>query len=725
MRALKSLSMFPILCLSALLGLAQNTGWPRVVQDGQTQVIVYQPQPDSLDGPTLRARVAVSIKRPSDQNPVFGALWVSANLDIERGQDLARVASVRIDRTRFADVPDSDVQQIVQFLQGSVPSWDLTLSLSHVKAGLQAELASDENFRNDPPKIIVSNIPSLLILLDGEPRLQDTDDPSYQRVANTAMPVIFDKKKREYWFYGSSVWFRTNDLLKGAWTAEKKVPKDLANLVKSDQTLDSEQTDSDKAASDDDLRMANIIVATEPTELIVINGAAQYTPIVGGDLLTVSNTDSDIFLEVATQRTFVLLSGRWFAAPSLQGPWTFIAPEALPKTFAQIPENSTKASVLAFVPGTERAKDAQMDNIIPQTAEVSRKDAALNVEYDGAPKFTPIANTSLSYAENTPSQVILSGTKYYACENGVWYVSSSPNGPWTVSDTRPNGIENIPPNSPVYNTKYVYIYNSTPDYVYFGYLPGYLWSFPYHGVIFYGTGWHYRGWYGQVYYPRPFTWGYYARYNPWVGWNFGMSWRGGWLGVSANWGWGWAGWRPVGPGYRPGFWGGYYGRGWFGPGGYRPMRPWGWRPPYNPGRPGYRPGGNIYNRPGYPGIRPRPVVDPGRPGPGGRPPSRPITTRPIDRPNNVYVDHSGNMHREQGGSWEMRQDRGWRSEDRPFARPEGGFDRPIREGQFHTEPRGGGFGEGEWGARMRGANVGGFGGGGLRGGGGGGGGRRR
>jgi hypothetical protein len=81
-------------------------------------------------------------------------------------------------------------------------------------------------------------------------------------------------------------------------------------------------------------------------------------------------------------------------------------------------------------------------------------------------------------------------------------------------------------------------------------------------------------------YPRPVTWGFFARYHPWAGWNFGMSWTAGWLGLTSHWGYGWAGWTPIYvQGHRSGFWSGYYAGGWFGPGGYRPPRPIGWHPP--------------------------------------------------------------------------------------------------------------------------------------------------
>jgi hypothetical protein len=718
------------LCLTAALSWGQDAGWPRVVKDDKTEIVVYQPEPDSLDGVTLQSRVAISIKRPDDKAPLFGALWVIATLDVDRDRDVAHIKSIKIDRTRFAEVPDSDVKSVAQFLETTVPQWDLSLSLTRLKASLQpADGGPDADYRNEPPKVLVVNYPAVLLLLDGEPRLQNAGSGGLQRIANTALPVIFDPKSRQYWLYGSSVWFQTNDLLKGNWIPVDKAPSNISDLVKDNDTLDSAQNDAGKTATAAQLRSAKIIVATEPTELIVTDGTPKYSPLVGGDLLYVTNTDSDIYLEVATQRTFILIAGRWYAGPSLQGPWSFIAPDKLPKTFASIPETSSKAGALAFVPGTDRAKDAVMDNVIPQTAEVSRKDAKIDVEYDGAPKFSDIPNTSLAYAENTPSQIIRSNGMYYACEEGVWYVSSSPNGPWVVSETRPDGIDNIPPSSPVYNTKYVYIYNSTPDFVYVGYLPGYCWSLPYRGVVFYGTGWRYRGWYGRMYYPRPATWGFAVRYNPWAGWSFGMSWRSGWLGISSHWGSAWAGWRPAyGPGYRAGFWAGYHAGGWFGPGGYRPMRPPYWRPAYRrdggrysiqPYRPGGRPGNNMYARPGSFGIRPGPINvpsrpangsrpgQPARPGDGGRPGTNPATRPDTRRPNNVYTDRDGNVHRNNGSNWESRQNGSWKPEDKPVSttRPEQ-RERQENRPVPRTEPRGGGSMDGERGARKRGASMG-------------------
>ncbi|MCK7555486.1 hypothetical protein MKQ70_10895 [Chitinophaga sedimenti] len=223
--------------------------------------------------------------------------------------------------------------------------------------------------------------------------------------------------------------------------------------------------------------------------------------------------------------------------------------------------------MLASVAGTTEAQEARMDAQLPQTAKVDRRTAQCDVHYDGTPQFSPIANTNLQVAENANVTVLqTSDGRYFAVDNGIWFVSNTPTGPWEVANERPTDVERIPPQSPAYNTKYVYVYDYTPDYVYMGYTPGYLGSYISGPTVVYGTGWYYRPWYRRYYYPRPVTWGFGFCYNPWTGWNmsFGMVFNFGWyhMGGSYPYYGGWFGgpayWRPP---YRPWGWnGGYYGR---------------------------------------------------------------------------------------------------------------------------------------------------------------------
>ena len=95
-----------------------------------------------------------------------------------------------------------------------------------------------------------------------------------------------------------------------------------------------------------------IIVSTVPAELIQSNGEADFSPVKGTGLLYMTNTNNDVFMNIADQQYYVLLSGRWYKSASLKGPWTYTPSNNLPGDFAKIPDDSEKASVLSSVAGT-------------------------------------------------------------------------------------------------------------------------------------------------------------------------------------------------------------------------------------------------------------------------------------------------------------------------------------------------------------------------------------
>ena len=55
----------------------------------------------------------------------------------------------------------------------------------------------------------------------------------------------------------------------------------------------------------------------------------EYAPIGDGQLLYLSNSESDLLKEVASQDFYVLLSRRWFASRTLDGPWAFVPADAM------------------------------------------------------------------------------------------------------------------------------------------------------------------------------------------------------------------------------------------------------------------------------------------------------------------------------------------------------------------------------------------------------------
>jgi len=268
----------------------------------------------------------------------------------------------------------------------------------------------------------------------------------------------------------------------------------------------------------------------------------------------------------------------------------------------------------------------------------------LTVEYDGDPKFEKIKGTTLTYAVNTPTPVIRVGKKFYACDEAVWFEGDNATGPWRVATSVPEEIYTIPSDCPIYHVTFVRIYYATDDVVYVGYTPGYTNTYVYHNTIVYGTGYWWPGWYGRWYYPRPATWGFHVRWNPWTGWGFGLSYCNGpfrfTIGV-----------------------GGWYRGGWWGPGRYR-----GYRRGY---RHGYRRGHSAGYRAGYRAGRHsaaqqnlyRSQSNQNRMSAKATAGSnRAKANAASKRSNNVYADQKGNIHRKTDQGWQTRTNQGWQSD---------------------------------------------------------------
>jgi hypothetical protein len=527
----------------------ETRSWPQEVKAPQGSIVVYQPQPESLKGNVLTGRAAMSLELKNRKEPIFGAFWFTAIVDTDGDDDVATLRDLQVTKVRWPESKDTEEQRFTKIVNDAVPKSGFRISMKRLSASL-ATAAQEEkslaDLKNEPPKIVFSEQLAVLLLYDGTPRFSPVEKSDYERAVNTPFAVVRNTKTKVVYLSSGPLWYQAQDP-RGPWAQTKSPPADLIKLL---PPVDMMQPVPAKVPA--------IIVATEPTELIATDGKANWKALPGGKLLYVSNTESPWVRESTGADMYVLLSGRWFRAASQSGPWTFVRADKLPASFKEIPPASDIGGLRVSVAGTPEAEEALLDAQIPQTAAIKRSEAKLEVQYDGAPKFEKIPGTAVSYAVNTGAQVLEIGGAYYAVDKGVWFKSASATGPWSVADKIPNEeIQKIPPSSPVYNTTYVYVYQSTPEVVYVGYTPGYMWSYPYYGVPVYGTGWYYPPYYmGGIYYPRPPTWGFHVGYNPWTGWSYGVSWSNGFFSMGVSWGGGYGG------GYPPGGW---YGGGYRGP----------------------------------------------------------------------------------------------------------------------------------------------------------------
>ena len=547
-----------------------DRGWPRTISSGADEISVYQPQLEKWEGDELAAYAAVSVQNAGKEQPTYGVVWFTARTEVDKVNREVTLDNFQISKVRFptAESKEAEYQKI---LQQKVPSESKTIALDRLLAELAAAETVEEVIRgvpvkNDPPTVIVTTRPAMLVLIDGPQHFADVSDTKLQRVINTPALILLDPEKHKYYLSLMDGWMEAAQL-EGPWSYAKKIPGDLKKVQKALQerqqvdTLQTSKEHSLKQAAKDG-KLPAIYVSHGPAELLEIEGQPQFESITGTRLEYVKNTTAEIFRDTSTVDYYILLSGRWFKSRSLEnGSWSYVDGKELPPDFAKIPEDSPKAGVLASVPGTPPAKEALIANAIPQTATITRNEAKLEVRYDGDPEFRQIESTGLRYAVNMSTPLIRVDDKnYYAVENGVWFVGAGPAGPWAVATSVPAVIYDIPPSSPLYYVTYVKVYGSTPDVVYVGYTPGYYGTVVSSSTqtVVYGTGWYYPPYIGSYWYGAPYTYGA----------GVGLAWSedSGWsIGFGVGYGYGY-------PYYYP-WWGPW---GWYGPCCWAPAWGWGW-----------------------------------------------------------------------------------------------------------------------------------------------------
>jgi hypothetical protein len=548
---------------------ASEASWPRTMTGGFDTFLIYQPQVENWEANRISLYSAVELKTGKGGAAKYGVVWFNARTEVDKINRLVTLDQVQLTKVTFPAATDKEAA-LTALLQKKLPGATKTISLDRLQAALEAagEEIKGVEVKNDPPKVIVTGKPSLLVMIDGKPQLREIQGTKLERVINTRAVLLFDNNKKTYYLRVQDWWLQTEDL-EGPWSYAENLPVDMKKaeeyVVKeaATQTPQNDQGSKPPSLKDAGKKAEIPVVYVEfgPAELIETKGEPQYKPIPGTGLEYAENTNGNVFR--LGGRYYILISGRWFGATSLQGPWTFVSGSDLSTDFTKIPLADPKSTVLASVPGTPQAQEAVIANSIPQTASITRSEAELNVKYDGEAVFVPIQGTSMSYAQNTSSPVIkLSVDTYYCVEAGVWFKASTPQGPWRVTDSVPDEIYTIPPSSPIYYVTYVKIYGSTPDVVYVGYTPGYYGTVVSSSstTVVYGTGWYYAPYIGPtVWYGWPYTYGVGAgfTYTTSSGWSFGFGygysyypWYYPWWGPMGYYGYGWY------PYYGWGAWGG-------------------------------------------------------------------------------------------------------------------------------------------------------------------------
>src|SRR5262249_9181049 len=388
---------------------SSEPGWPRKITSGETTVLFYIPEIEKWEGDQIQANAAVSVETAGSSQLTYGKVHFTTRAVVDKTSRQVTLDNFKVTAGEFPTASDktSEYLSIIQQAESqkveTVPEDQLLSDLAI--AGAQRKTSRE--LKNDPPRIIFSSKPAVLVLIDGQPVLRPVGEgTNLQRVINTRALILFDQGSNGYYMTLMNGWVQAPSP-EGPWTFASQVPpaanKVMATLAKNGQ-IDLLSDHNKSSCGEGGLRghgqtrravahrgpeslsarlrngtLPTIYVSTVPAELLTSEGDMQFKPIPGTGLLYVANTGDQIFLNTANQNYYVLISGRWFTARSMDGPWAYVDGKDLPTDFAKIPEGDPKASVLASTPGTVAAREAAIANEIPQTATIDRHEAQLTV----------------------------------------------------------------------------------------------------------------------------------------------------------------------------------------------------------------------------------------------------------------------------------------------------------------------------------------------------------
>src|ERR1700753_3832278 len=173
----------------------QQQDWPRsFTTDDGTVVKIYEPQPESFSDNVLKSRWAISVLQNGKTDPVFGTFWSVANVETDRDNRRVVIQSVKVPNVKFPGQSDDNfTSSLKTALESNLPQAAGDLSLDELLASLDQNAEQkklSKGLNTAAPRIIYSDRAALLVMIDGQPKLQNNQEWGVDVVVNTPFTIV-------------------------------------------------------------------------------------------------------------------------------------------------------------------------------------------------------------------------------------------------------------------------------------------------------------------------------------------------------------------------------------------------------------------------------------------------------------------------------------------------------------------------------------------------------
>jgi hypothetical protein len=139
------------------------------------------------------AFTAVSHVAKGEQKPALGTIKFETDTEVSVEQRLVKFSKIKIVETNFQTLSKEQTQEIVSELEKNIPEEDRIIALDRVLAYVDKSTINPKNvtgLKSDPPRIILTQTPSLLLSFDGEPIWSPIKDNELKFAVNTNWDIF-------------------------------------------------------------------------------------------------------------------------------------------------------------------------------------------------------------------------------------------------------------------------------------------------------------------------------------------------------------------------------------------------------------------------------------------------------------------------------------------------------------------------------------------------------
>ena len=355
--------------------------WPHTVTGENGTATIYQPQVIAWpEHRTLTARVAIGVTPNGAKTPLFGVVEVAFDTQTELAERTVVLTAPRL-AVREVSVGRRHAGRAVRSADPRGARGDGRQARAAREHRAEPRAAGDEARRSPARQHAAAHLRQHA---PGEPRRVRrrtgggaVAGTSLSVVVNTNWDVFVDNATRTWYLLVGGSWMAAPDA-KGPWMPAGPLPPAFAALPADANFAEREEADPRQA---DGRRRTRRPCSRRrrPRRSSSSTARRSTSQIRGTSLQYVANTDAALFKDASDGRYYYLVSGRWFAAPGFDGPWTF-ATASLPAGFARIPADGPRGFVLVSVPGhaagagsAHRGADSAAGNAEPRRGEARRR----------------------------------------------------------------------------------------------------------------------------------------------------------------------------------------------------------------------------------------------------------------------------------------------------------------------------------------------------------------